>query len=70
MKRIGIIAALAGELKPLVEGWEAQPLQKGFRYSTTTNELQSIAVFCGMGREAAATACMQAMADGPLTAIV
>ena len=70
MKRIGIIAALAGELKPLVQGWETTPLKHGFSYSQTRNGVESIAVYCGMGREAAGLACMQAIEGGPLAALV
>jgi adenosylhomocysteine nucleosidase len=70
MKRIGIIAALAGELKPLVQGWERRDLPRGASYSQQRNGLETFAVYCGMGRESAARACMYAMEGGPLTAIV
>jgi adenosylhomocysteine nucleosidase len=70
MKRIGIIAALAGELKPLVQGWHASPFQRGVAYLQSTDDLETIAVYAGMGREAAARACMQAMEGGPLAALV
>lgn len=70
MKRLGVIAALAGELKPLVEGWERTALPRGASYAQTRNGVETIAVYCGMGRESAALACMQAMEGGPLAAIV
>ena len=50
MRRIGIIAALAGELKPLVQGWERTALPEGCSYSVTKNGLESVAVYCGMGQ--------------------
>ena len=70
MRRIGIIAALAGELKPLVQGWERTALPEGCSYSVTKNGLESVAVYCGMGREAAALACMRALEGGPLEAFI
>ena len=53
--RIGIIAALPGELKPLVRGWERQPTGvKGISvWTTVRGEDELIAVCGGMGWEAA-----------------
>jgi adenosylhomocysteine nucleosidase len=52
--RIGIIAALPGELKPLVRGWERQPTGvKGISvWTTVRGEDELIAVCGGMGWEA------------------
>ena len=70
MRRIGIVAALPGELKPLVQGWERTPLARGCSYSQSSNDVETVAVYCGMGREAASLACMQALEGGPLSALV
>lgn len=53
--RIGIIAALSGELKPLVRGWERQPSGvKGISVWTTTRDGDElIAVAGGIGAAAA-----------------
>ena len=54
----------------MVQGWEKAVLPQGCSYRQTRNGLESVAVYCGMGREAAALACMQAMEGGPLSALV
>jgi Nucleoside phosphorylase len=53
--RIGIIAALQGELRPLVRGWERQPTGvKGISvWTTIRGDDELIAVCGGMGWEAA-----------------
>jgi adenosylhomocysteine nucleosidase len=53
--RIGIVAALPGELKPLVRGWERQPTGvKGISvWTTVRGEDEVIAVCGGMGSDAA-----------------
>jgi adenosylhomocysteine nucleosidase len=53
--RIGIIAALSGELKPLVRGWERQPTGvKGISvWTQVRGDDELIAVCGGMGWEAA-----------------
>ncbi|HEX3435475.1 MAG TPA: nucleoside phosphorylase [Pseudacidobacterium sp.] len=66
MKRIGIIAALSGELKPLVQGWE----KRGQTYRGRIGGMDCIAIAGGMGAEAAAHACNRVMVDGPLDALV
>jgi adenosylhomocysteine nucleosidase len=70
MKRLGIIAALPGELRPLVQGWEQSAVGHGASYSQTQDGLETVAVYCGIGREPAARACMQAMEGGDLSALV
>lgn len=66
MKKIGIIAALPGELKPLVQGWQ----QRGTLHIGEIGETKCIAIAGGMGAEAAARACELALAEGPLDALV
>jgi len=66
MKRIGIIAALPGELKPLVKGWQ----QRGPLYFGQIGETECIAIAGGMGAEAAARGCELVLADGKLDALV
>jgi adenosylhomocysteine nucleosidase len=66
MMRIGIIAALTGELKPLVKGWQ----QRGQFYIGQLGEAECIATAGGMGAEAAARACDLILAEGPLDALV
>jgi adenosylhomocysteine nucleosidase len=72
MNTIGIIAALPGELKPLVRGWE--PLA-GTRagmaaYRGRVASRACVAVAAGMGRDAATTACALAVDHGPCAALV
>jgi adenosylhomocysteine nucleosidase len=67
--RIGIIAALPGELRPLVKGWER--LQVGrHHYRTERHGAEYIAVACGAGAQRATLAVEAAAADGPLTALL
>lgn len=66
MKRVGIIAALPGELRPLVRGWH----QRGQLFYGQVDETACIAVAGGIGAEAAARACDQALAEGSLDALV
>lgn len=52
--RIGIVAALPGELKPLVRGWErlSSPVKGLFIWIKTKGEDEYIAVCSGMGTQA------------------
>jgi adenosylhomocysteine nucleosidase len=71
MSRIGVIAAMPGELKPLVQGWKPLPAPKGAAaWQGTIGGATCIAVCAGMGKEAAERACAIAAQDGPLTAFV
>lgn len=66
MKKIGIIAALPGEVKPLVQGWQhREPFHIG-----KIGETECIVIAGGMGAEAAARACELVLAEGPLDALV
>lgn len=66
MKRIGIIAAMPGELKPLVNGWQ----QEDRVYVGRIGEIECIAASAGMGADAATRACGLVSGDGPLDALV
>jgi adenosylhomocysteine nucleosidase len=66
MKRIGIIAALRGELKPLVRGWQ----QRGKLYTGKLREVECIAIAGGMGAEAATRATELVLAEGAIDALV
>jgi len=67
--RIGIIAALPGELKPLVRGWEKLPVVRGSgiqMWQTMKGEDELIAVCAGMGAAAARRAFTAAEFAGSL----
>jgi adenosylhomocysteine nucleosidase len=66
--RIAIIAALPGELKPLVKGWRRVATNaRGIKKWTLTREADTwIAVCAGMGAEAALKAFATAASDGPV----
>ncbi|HYK34457.1 hypothetical protein [Alloacidobacterium sp.] len=66
MKRVGIIAALPGELKPLIRGWQ----QRRSLYFGRIGETECIAIAGGMGAEAAARACELVLAEDKLDALV
>jgi adenosylhomocysteine nucleosidase len=65
--RIGIVAALAGELKPLVRGWSRQP---DGAYLSQRGEVAVIAVVRGMGTVRAEHAVAIAETYGALDAMV
>jgi adenosylhomocysteine nucleosidase len=66
--RIAIIAALPGELKPLVKGWQrAATAATGTKKWILTRDADTwIAVCAGMGAEAALRAYATAVSDGPV----
>lgn len=66
MKKIGIVAALPGELKPLVQGWQ----QRSNLYFGRIGEVECIAIAGGMGATAATRACEQLLAEGGIEALV
>jgi adenosylhomocysteine nucleosidase len=69
-ERVAIIAALPGEIKPLIRGWEATRAEGEILYRTRLEGIDVVAVCCGIGREPAARACTLAMQGGRLSAIV
>jgi adenosylhomocysteine nucleosidase len=71
MKRIGIIAAMPGELKPLVQGWKQLGAGAGEgAWRGTIDGAVCIAACAGMGKDAALRACSLAEKDGPLSALI
>ena len=71
MTRIGIIAAMPGELKPLVQGWKQLRASHGeAAWQGTIDSTVCIAVCAGMGKQAAERACGIAAEDAPLNALV
>ncbi|QNI32989.1 hypothetical protein H7849_03120 [Alloacidobacterium dinghuense] len=71
MKRIGIIAALPGELKPLVKGWQQRGrIHIGQVNEGEAGETEYLATAGGMGAEAATRACELVLAEGKLDALV
>jgi adenosylhomocysteine nucleosidase len=64
--RIGIIAALAGELKPLVRGWSRHA---NGTFLTQRGDVSAIAVAKGMGGARAEQAVAIAETHGPLDAL-
>ncbi len=72
-RRIGIIAALPGELKPLVRGWDRLPVARGsgiemWQRSAAAGGDEVIAVCAGMGASAARRAFTAAEFRGALDA--
>lgn len=71
MTRIGILAAMPGELKPLVKGWKPIPSQSGcHHWELETQKAKWIAVCSGIGRDAATRAFAAAESGGALTAVL
>jgi len=66
MKKIGIIAALPGEIKPLITGWQ----QRGQFYFGKIGETEHLAIAGGIGAEAATRACELVLAEGQADALV
>lgn len=70
--RIGVIAALPGELKPLVKDWRRVRMStRGARmWTLARNEDMWVAVCAGMGADAARRAFALAEAGGPLDLVL
>jgi adenosylhomocysteine nucleosidase len=68
--RVAIIAALPGELKPLVQGWTAETRDGSHIFRKQFEEADCIAIAGGIGRESAARACITALEGGALAGIV
>lgn len=67
MKKIAIIAALPGELKPLVRGWQTRGRNL---WAGRVGEYEATAVAGGMGAGAAAGAVERVLAEGHPDALV
>jgi adenosylhomocysteine nucleosidase len=71
MRRVGIIAAMPGELKPLVQGWKPlHPPHGESAWQGTIEGAVCIAVCAGMGKAAAERACSIAIREAPLNTLV
>lgn len=71
--RIGIIAALPGELKPLVHGWEKMPVVKASgveMWETERNGHELVAACAGMGMPAARRAFSAAEFAGAMDLVI
>jgi len=71
MKRVGIIAALPGELKPLVQGWQPLPVPRKDEaaWVARVQDVECVAVYAGVGSGAAGRACDIATQSGALDAL-
>jgi adenosylhomocysteine nucleosidase len=71
MKRVGIIAAMQGELKPLVQRWKSLQLPRGeYAWQGSIEGAACVAVCAGMGKAAAERACAIAIREAPLNTLV
>ena len=71
MTRVGIIAAMPGELAPLVKGWERVPTAKHvWRWEKDDRGARWIATCAGIGRDRATKAFAEAEKDGALSAVL
>lgn len=72
MSRIAIVAAMPGELKPLVRGWKRAPTRQRFvsQWTRDAGSDRWIAVCAGMGAKAATRALAQAEMDGPVDVVL
>lgn len=69
--RIGIVAALPGELKPLVRGWRREPSPKYVHlWSHASGADQVIAACSGMGAEAALRSFAALESLGPIDVVL
>ncbi len=71
-RRVAIIAALYGEIKPLVAGWEHIPSGKARQkiFRRVQNGVECLAIAGGMGARATAQAVETASAGGPLEQLI
>ena len=70
MSRIAIIAALPGELKPLVRGWMHERRGGVDLWRTRQNNAEWIAACAGMGQPAATRAFAEVEKSGPLDRVL
>ena len=74
MNRLGIVAALPGEIKPLVRGWKPLQLRSSRKgdaaWRGRIGQTDCIAVAAGMGQVAAVRACAMAQETGELDALL
>ena len=65
--RIAIVAAMAGELRPLVKGWKREMTPEGVTIYTSD---EAVAVFAGLGLQRARLATAAALRLGPIRRII
>jgi adenosylhomocysteine nucleosidase len=70
MTRIAIIAALAGELKPLVRGWQHERNSGIDIWQTRHGNSECIAACAGMGKDAAARAFAKSESSGKVDRLI
>ena len=72
MSSVGIIAALPGELKPLVRAWQGVPVTPtgASAYRHQIGQHACVAVCAGIGKDGATAACSAAVEQGPLEALI
>jgi adenosylhomocysteine nucleosidase len=69
MNRVAIIAAMAGELKPLVGGWERKRRNGVDLFQLRRGDSEWVATCAGAGQQAATRAFAEAEKDGPLSSV-
>jgi len=70
MTRIAIIAALPGELKPLVRGWQHERRSEVDLWHTQRGDAEWIAACAGMGRQAATQAFAEVEKRGQVDRVI
>jgi adenosylhomocysteine nucleosidase len=70
MTRIAIIAAMAGELKPLVRGWQHESRNGVDLWRISHDQVEWIAACAGAGVQAATRAFAEAEKYGPVTSVI
>jgi adenosylhomocysteine nucleosidase len=65
--RIGIVAAMAGELRPLVRGWKREETPEGVTIYTCD---EAVAAFAGLGSQRARLATAAVLRLGPIRRII
>lgn len=70
MTRIAIIAALPGELKPLVRGWARESRAGVDLWQTRRNSAEWVAACAGMGQQAATRAFAEVEKGGPVDCVI
>lgn len=70
MKRIAILAAMPGELKPLVQGWQHESRAGVALWRKSSGDSEWIAACAGAGQQAATRAVAAIEQTGPLHAMV
>jgi adenosylhomocysteine nucleosidase len=68
--RVAIIAALRGELKPLVQGWAEESRDGAHIFRKQLENADCLAIAGGIGRESASRACITALKGGALAGIL